>query len=261
MGTPMESRVRCASRVLSYRRPPYNKSRRGLRMARRLPVAVAASPVEASLSKPPVFASASPAIEVTEVAQPLDDEDVSNLEDDDIKDFPGGLLVRDTIVGNGDVIGTGDAVVMRVKGFFRVPRYKAIPLPNQELDEVMYLNTGGEGEGVDQPVLEQVGLETFWMPERLWDGLSGMRFGGRRSVVLPTGAGQTPPQLSGLFGRASDEDRPLVASPPAMEDVLLDVEILRCVDDEGRTAEGKNRTSDPVLCCSQALFPCNTNTD
>ena len=178
-----------------------------------------------------------------------------------IRELPGGIAVRDEAIGHGDVVRTGDTVVLRVRGYFR----EGANNDNEdEYDEYVFLDTGDIGDEAERPIITTAGIESPWMPDRFWDTLAGLRFGGRRSAVLPL-AYSNPPRMSGLFGATAD-DYPLLASPPADKPVLVEVEALRCVDALGNAAEGQSASGrQPERCCADIDFPCGlpepTDTD
>lgn len=141
----------------------------------------------------------------------------------DVVTTPSGLMYSDVTLGGGEVVKTADLVVAHVVG--------ALAETGDEFE-----NTYERGTALTFTL----GVRPPGMCEGLEEGISTMRAGGTRLMVVPSTLG---------FGERGI--RAPKAFIPPNADLRYEVQLLRCV---ALGEDGGER-----LCCSDANFPCPTN--
>ncbi len=165
----------------------------------------------------------------------------------DINKLPTGVQYRDDHIGGGELVQSrnGDVVLMHVRGLLRDGSVfldtvaSGAPLLHKlgtVVDFNFFRSSGGDSSQRSQVTM---GLE---------DGISGMRTGGIRRVVVPGSLGYGHAGVSRYDAFRMGLRRPI----PRDETLRYEVELLRC--SPYVTAGETQRTVD--ACCTEDKFPC-----
>lgn len=165
----------------------------------------------------------------------------------DIKKSPTGVQYRDDHVGGGELVQSknGDVVVMHVRGLLK--------------DGSVFLDT----EAAGAPLLHKLGTVVDYNFFRsgdssqrsqvtlgLEDGISGMRTGGIRRIVVPGPLGYGHAGVSRYDAYRMGLRRPI----PRDETLRYEVELLRCSPYQA-VGETQRKVD---ACCTEENFPCPT---
>ncbi|CAB9498315.1 FKBP-type peptidyl-prolyl cis-trans isomerase FkpA [Seminavis robusta] len=171
------------------------------------------------------------------------------LEVDEIQSTITGVQFRDDRIGQGDVVGGKDVVVLHLQGLRRDgsvivdTREQGQPILHQ-LGSVVNFDVFG-GDSSKRPIIT-LGVE---------DGIRGMRYGGIRRIVIPSPLGY------GHAGVSRYDAMKMGLLKPVPRDELLrfEVEILRCVDVPFGDAESNPNGLVAQACCTEPSYPCKTD--